>query len=81
MHIPIGLIQVCVGSTAAEAWTSETALHGTAEFKPLIGKPIEPNQAKSRNEGDQWARSEGDKGMPAALYNGMILNSAVEARI
>ena len=72
LHIPIGLIQASVGSTAAEAWTSETALNSSAEFKPLIGKPIEPNKAKSRNEGDQWAQSEGDKGMPAALYNGMI---------
>jgi len=72
LDVPIGLIQASVGSTAAEAWTSATALASQPEFKPMIGKLIEPNKAKSKNSGDEWAHSEGDKGMPASLYNGMI---------
>ena len=72
LHIPIGLIQSSVGSTAGEAWTSERALASAAEFKSLIGKPIESRKAKVKNAGDEWADADGDKNLPASLYNGMI---------
>ncbi len=72
LNVPIGLIQSAVGSTAGEAWTSERALASTAEFKSLIGKPIESIKAKVKNAGDEWAGADGDNNLPASLYNGMI---------
>jgi sialate O-acetylesterase len=72
LHVPIGLIQASVGSTAGEAWTSERALSSAAEFKSLIGQPIESRKAKEKNAGDEWANTDGDKNLPASLYNGMI---------
>jgi sialate O-acetylesterase len=72
LHVPIGLIQASVGSTAGEAWTSERALSSVAEFKSLIGKPIESAKAKAKYAGDEWANADGDKNLPASLYNGMI---------
>jgi sialate O-acetylesterase len=72
LSVPIGLIQAAVGSTAGEAWTSESALSSTAEFKTLIGKPIELRKAKAANKGDEWTQTDGDKNLPASLYNGMI---------
>ena len=72
LYVPIGLIQSAVGSTAGEAWTSERALASTAEFKSLIGKPIESIKAKVKNAGDKWAGADGDNNLPASLYNGMI---------
>jgi sialate O-acetylesterase len=72
LHVPVGLIQASVGSTAAEAWTSAAALSSTAEFKPLLGKPIEAKQKKAKNAGDEWTQTDGDKNLPASLYNGMI---------
>jgi sialate O-acetylesterase len=72
VNVPIGLIQAAVGSSAAEAWASKSALSSTAEFRTLIGKPIESEKAKRKNAGDDWANVDGDKNMPASLFNGMI---------
>ena len=72
LDVPIGLIQASVGSTAGEAWTSESALMSAPEFKTLIKKPIESRKAKGNNKGDEWTQTDGDKNMPASLYNGMI---------
>ncbi len=72
LKVPMGLVQASVGSTAAEAWTSESALSSTAEFKTLIGKPIESRKAKATNKGDEWMQTDGDKNLPASLNNGMI---------
>ncbi|MGH9762232.1 MAG: hypothetical protein ACREDR_20990, partial [Blastocatellia bacterium] len=37
-HVPIGLIEDCIGGTPAEAWTSPETLHQLKEFKPELAE-------------------------------------------
>ncbi|HZL43174.1 MAG TPA: sialate O-acetylesterase [Verrucomicrobiae bacterium] len=38
IHVPIGLVQDCLGGTPAEAWTSQRTLHRLKDFDPQLAE-------------------------------------------
>jgi sialate O-acetylesterase len=49
VHVPIGLIEDCIGGTPAEAWTSPETLHKLKDFEPQLAE-LERLKAKGGPE-------------------------------